>query len=359
MTVLLEIREKIKEIYGKTDAFLVPLLKFLVAVILLNTINSRMGYMGRIDSGAIVLVAALACSFLPNGIILMFAALFSLLHMYELSLVAAMVGLVIYLVIYLLYLRFTPKEALVVAITPLLFSMKLAYVIPIVMGLVGTPVSAVSVACGILAYYFLSIVTGNATNLAAMGEADALGQLKFLVDALLDNKGMLVFMMAFAVTIVVVYIIRRLAVAHAWTIAMAAGVVVNFVVLLVGDLKFQFDFKIGSAILGSIIALLAAKVLEFFRFCLDYGRTENVQFEDDEYYYFVKAVPKMSVPQPTRSVKKINQTKGRSKVVTGYTKEDDTYLDEEDYLEEEYLGDEEEYYSDEEYYDEDVTDIEE
>lgn len=31
-----------------------------------------------------------------------------------------------------------------------------------------------------------------------------------------------------------------------------------------------------------------------------------MQFEDDEYYYYVKAVPKMTVAAPTNTVKKIN-----------------------------------------------------
>ena len=35
---------------------------------------------------------------------------------------------------------------------------------------------------------------------------------------------------------------------------------------------------------------------------VDYSRTENVQFEDDEYYYYVKAIPKMSVEAPDVNV---------------------------------------------------------
>jgi len=30
---------------------------------------------------------------------------------------------------------------------------------------------------------------------------------------------------------------------------------------------------------------------------LDYPHTEKVQFEDDDYYYFVKAVPKIRLPE--------------------------------------------------------------
>lgn len=38
----------------------------------------------------------------------------------------------------------------------------------------------------------------------------------------------------------------------------------------------------------------------------DYTRTERLEYEDDEYYYYVKAVPKASVATSERSIKKIN-----------------------------------------------------
>ncbi|MFQ9120350.1 MAG: hypothetical protein ACLR4N_07255 [Mediterraneibacter faecis] len=40
---------------------------------------------------------------------------------------------------------------------------------------------------------------------------------------------------------------------------------------------------------------------------MDYSRTENVQFEDDEYYYYVKAVPKVGVQMPEKQVKHITE----------------------------------------------------
>ena len=47
-------------------------------------------------------------------------------------------------------------------------------------------------------------------------------------------------------------------------------------------------------------------LLEFFVFGGDYTRTERLEYEDDEYYYYVKAVPKACVTTSERSIKKIN-----------------------------------------------------
>ena len=310
MTVLLEIRDKMKMIYGKYEAFIFPAVKFLIAFVVLLTLNSKMGYMTKLDNIAIVLIVALMCSFLPTGCILLIAALISLLHMYALSMEVAIVGVCFYLIMYLVFFRFSPKESVLVLLTPLLFSMKIPYVIPLAAGLICAPASIVSVGCGVVVHYLLQAVIISAPNIKTMTDAETTVKIRMIVDSLLGNKEMLVVIAAFSVTIIVVYFLRRLSVNYAWTIAMIAGAMVNIVILLMGDLLYDINISVFGILAGSILALLVAKVIEFFRFCVDYSRTEKVQYEDDEYYYYVKAVPKMTVTAPTNTVKRINTQYG-------------------------------------------------
>lgn len=306
MTALLELRENLKKIYSRNEAFILPVIKFLLSFIVLSIINGKMGYMTKLDNMAIVLIVSLLCSFLPTGFMAFFAMMFAVLHMYALSIETAAVGLVVFLLLYLLFLRFTAKEALVVVLTPVLCMLKLPYVMPVAMGLIGTPASCVSVGCGVVVYYLLQTVITNAPTINSMGAEEATAKLRLLIDGMLGNKAMLVTIAAFAITVIVVYLIRRMSVDHSWTIAMVAGVMIEVMILLVGDLMYDTNLSIVSALLGAVVTLIACKIIEFFRFCLDYSRTEEVQFEDDEYYYYVKAVPKMTVAAPTNTVKKIN-----------------------------------------------------
>ena len=306
MTALLELRENLKKIYSRNEAFILPVIKFLLSFIVLSIINGKMGYMTKLDNMAIVLIVSLLCSFLPTGFMAFFAMMFAVLHMYALSIETAAVGLVVFLLLYLLFLRFTAKEALVVVLTPVLCMLKLPYVMPVAMGLIGTPASCVSVGCGVVVYYLLQTVITNAPTINSMGAEEATAKLRLLIDGMLGNKAMLVTIAAFAITVIVVYLIRRMSVDHSWTIAMVAGVMIEGMILLVGDLMYDTNLSIVSALLGAVVTLIACKIIEFFRFCLDYSRTEKVQFEDDEYYYYVKAVPKMTVAAPTNTVKKIN-----------------------------------------------------
>lgn len=306
MTALLELRENLKKIYSRNEAFILPVIKFLLSFIVLSIINGKMGYMTKLDNMAIVLIVSLLCSFLPTGFMAFFAMMFAVLHMYALSIETAAVGLVVFLLLYLLFLRFTAKEALVVVLTPVLCMLKLPYVMPVAMGLIGTPASCVSVGCGVVVYYLLQTVITNAPTINSMEAEEATAKLRLLIDGMLGNKAMLVMIAAFAITVIVVYLIRRMSVDHSWTIAMVAGVMIEVMILLVGDLMYDTNLSIVSALLGAVVTLIACKIIEFFRFCLDYSRTEKVQFEDDEYYYYVKAVPKMTVAAPTNTVKKIN-----------------------------------------------------
>lgn len=320
MTSLLELREKLKLFYSKNDVFVVPVIKFVLAFIALLTVNGQLGYMTQIDNISVVLIIALMCSFLPWGSIAFFAMLFSLLHMYSLAIEVAVVGLCVYLLMMLLFLRFSAKTSTVVLVTMLLCFMKIPYVMPVVMGLISGPASAVGVVAGVVAYYLIMAVSTNASTIGTMASTEATAKLRLIIDSLMNNKEMLIMIVAFVITIFVVYIIRKMSMDHSWTIAIVAGVIANLVILLIGDLMYDTNSPLLMAVLGEIVAVLVAKVVQFFRFCVDYNRTEKVQFEDDEYYYYVKAVPKMTVATQTKTVKTIN-TQMRSSTTSGRTVE--------------------------------------
>ena len=309
MTSLLVAKQYIKNFVSKYEVYLKPIGKLILALVTLMTINGKIGFMQKIDNISVVLIAALMCSFMPTNFIIVVAALFVLLHLYALSIECAAIGLVLFLVLFLLYFRFTPKDTLAVVLTPICTAMGIPYVIPLTMGLLGTPASVVSVACGVIVSSFIKNMSDSATAISSMETEDMAAKFRFVIDGLINNKEMILMIVAFSVTIILVYFVKRLAIDYAWTIAIAAGALADMMILLVGDLVFDTNGSIVMLIIGTIISVLVAKVVEFFAFSVDYSRTEKVQFEDDEYYYYVKAIPKINVATPSRTVKKINSHK--------------------------------------------------
>ena len=309
MRSLLEIRDKILRVYNKSEFIVLPILKFMLAFLALSIVSGKLGYMYQLDNLGLVLILSLMCSFLPNGFIVFFAVVLSVAHIYALSLEVAIVALAVYLIIFLVFFRFCAGNSTILLFTALMAAMNIPYVVPIAVGLLASPGAIFAVACGLIGFQMLDTVVKNAASIHALGEDEITAKIRLIVDNLINNKELLIMIIAFAFTIIVVYLVRRLSIDYCWTIAVVAGVIVNLVILLIGDLMYDTNMSLGMAFLGSLLALAVGKVIEFFRFSIDYSRIENVQFEDDEYYYYVKAIPKMTVAAPEKTVKTINTQK--------------------------------------------------
>jgi hypothetical protein len=311
MTQLLEIKEKLVRLFGKFETYIIILVKFAVAYAVFATINSNIGYMDRISSVPVALILSLLCGILPANALLLFSGLVVTLDMYALAMEAALVTLVLFIILYLLYCRFSPKDGIAAAVTPVLFHFNLQYAMPMVSGLVRSVQSVLAVVCGTVAYYFIDGVHTNAailTSAATDEENDTVSKLNILVGQLKDNKEMILMIAVFVVTSFVVYFVRTLAIEHAWTIAIVAGTVIQVVGVAVGYAIIGISGRTAGVIIGGAVSMLVCFVVQFFAMNLDYARTERVQFGDDDYYYYVVAIPKRMIASKEKTVKRFGNT---------------------------------------------------
>ena len=306
MTTLLEIKERIRGFCSKHEIYLIPAIKSILAFLTFFMIRSRLGYMTRLNSMTLLIVLALSCALLPVNTIVLIASVLVLLHLYSLSLAACAVCFLVMLVLFLLYFRLLPKKGYYAVLTPLAFIFQVPYVMPIVIGLLDeSPVSVLAMVCGGIVYYLLRGINVNASAIAEMTEDDSIiTKFSEVLKQFVNNREMIMMLAILLVTALIVWFIRRLALDHAWTIAIVTGCLLQFVLCLICDLQLKLPanmFLIFAAVLASAAVGL---VLQFFFFNLDYTRTERVQFEDDEYYYYVKAVPKIYVANTEKKVQK-------------------------------------------------------
>ena len=313
MTILLEFKEKLKLFYGKFDIYIVPFVKFVLAFTVFLMLGNRVGFMEKLNNPAISLILALVCALLPVNMIAVFASLLVIAHSYALSLEVFAIMTVMLMIMLLLYFRIAPGYGYLLVAAPIAFVFKVPYVIPLIMGLVATPVAAVPVACGTAVYYLLHYMRLNTTMLSGTDVENLQQKFIYLIENMIYNKEMLLMIIAFAVTLLLVYVIRRLSVDYCWYIAIIAGAIVEFLAVLIGGVFLDVSVKLLPLFFGCLAAMCIAFVLQFFLFSVDYSRTEYVQFEDDEYYYYVKAVPKMTIAVTDKKVKRIHaQKKGQA-----------------------------------------------
>ena len=308
MTTLLEIKEQIRGFCSRYEIYLRPVVKSILALVTFLMIRSRLGYMTRINSMTLILVLALSCALLPVNMIVVFAAVLVLLHLYSLSLAACAVCFLVMLVMFLLYFRFLPKKAYYAVLMPLAFAFHIPYVLPVVLGLLNeNPVSILSMVCGGIIYYLLAGITANATGIAEMTEDDSIiTKFSDVLKQFVGNREMIAMLAILVLAALVVWFLRRLAVDHAWLIAISTGCLLQLVLSLICDLQLKLGTNMLSVVPGVVLSALVGLVLQFFFFNLDYTRTERVQFEDDEYYYYVKAVPKIYVSGTDKKVQKFS-----------------------------------------------------
>lgn len=306
MTVLLEIKEKLKNTYGKYDIYLKPLFKFILAAGVFWIINGNIGYMSRLKTLPVTLVLALVSSILPVNAMIALAGIVILLHLYALALEVAAVALVLFLLMGLLYFRFAPGDGIYTVLMPLCLHFNIGPVMPMAIGLLGRAYSVVSVLCGTVAWFFLNGIKQNQAVFISSEETAAASKLTVALNQIMENKEMFLVLATFVVVTAVVFFIRNLSVDYAWTAAIIVGALVNFVVLFAGYLALGISGKTLMLVISSLLSLAVSLILEFLFFNLDYTRTERVQFEDDEYYYYVKAVPKMYVARKEKQVKRFS-----------------------------------------------------
>lgn len=305
MTKVLEIKDRIFRFISEYEIYMVYAYKFLIAVVLFSIINASVGFMESISTFSVALLMALVCSLLPQTMTLIAAAGLVIVNLYVLSIEVAITAGLIFILIFFLYFRFAPQDALLFVLTPICFVFGIPYVLPIATGLLRKKYSIASVCCGTIAYYFINGIYENVTILQATSAGGSeVETLKMTITAgqLLANEEMYLTIMVFTLSAIVVNIVHKMVIDHAWKVAIASGVLVQISGFFVGYLFFDITGKTFGMIFGNIIALLLGMVIEFIFMDLDYSRTERVQFEDDDYYYFVKAVPKKMVSSAEKEV---------------------------------------------------------
>ena len=318
MTALLEFKQKIKNLYGRIEIYLLPVIKFAVALVYFMWINQNMGYMEQLNSIFVILILALVCSILPAGVTAFFGFVLMVGHAYALGLEAAGFMLVLVILVGILLLRFGGGQMSVLVCTPLSFALDIPVLLPIGSGLLGTAFAIFPASAGVIFYYFIRTLRGM-TDMLRDKEVEPLEKLQKMADGLIQNRPMWMMVIAFVVVILLVNLIRTRSFDYAWRIAIIAGGVTFVLVMMLEGQFTEVKISVQTLLIQTGISVLAGIILEFFFFGGDYSRTERLQYEDDEYYYYVKAVPKAAVATSRRSIKKITgreERRGHDPVVS-------------------------------------------
>lgn len=297
LTPVFELRDKLIRLYAKRSKWIQALIRFVSAFLMLQTINSQIGYIPEIMSLPVVLGISLVCCILPWSVISILMCVLVVLEFLKVSVIVTGFCLFILLCMLMADLMFAQGYNFIIFFVPLAFFLKLPFLVPLILGLAAPLTAVIPMLFGLLIHFMISYVSSTAGILADTAQSVGMyGKFVQMIEGVFKNQNMLVFAIAFSFTAAAVYLLRRLSVNYAWIIAVAVGSVLDLVLVLFGIATYTGGtMSVPAVIIGSVISGLIALAVQFMIFSVDYKQTEYVQFEDDDYYYYVKAIPKVKV----------------------------------------------------------------
>lgn len=305
MARLIGIRENIRAFYQKYDSYIRPAAKAVLSFFVLFILSSLFGYDSRINKVYIFAVISVIQAFLPLSFLYYTSTVLVAANLFSISPEIMLVFLAIAVACRLTLLYVDGAYSILVMLVPVLFFLKLEYFIPVLVGMIYGVGGVVPVLGGILIYY-IGTCTRDISVLLAAGTSSETGVgIQKIIQMFVINKEMFVMMTAFGLAIFLSSVLYRMFYERAWQLTVVLGNMALAFMLLVGRLVFELDYSIWRVFLSCILAIGVAAVYQFFRGAGDLSRIEKVTFEDDEYIYYVKAVPKFQLTQTDRSVTRI------------------------------------------------------
>lgn len=311
MMIFLVLKERLKSFYGKYAIPVNGVIRFLYSLAAMALLNGNIGYRTELTDPVAMLAVALVSAFLPYGAVGCLLGAVMLAHIYAVSMETALLTAVILVILILLYYGFQPGDSFWLVLTPMAFFLKIPFAVPLLAGLAGGLLTVIPVGSGVIIYFIISYVKQNAGVLTNDASVDITQKFVQIIHGLFSNQEMAVMIMVCAVGILCVYLLHNMSLDYAWEIAIVTGTIAQLAAVFVGDFLFYVSMPVPQLLIGALVSLLAALLYHFFVFTVDYTRTEYMQYEDDDYVYYVKAVPKVAVTRTDVRVQRINNP-GRS-----------------------------------------------
>lgn len=313
MTKILIFKEAIKKMYSRYSTYILPVIRFVGTLLMVLLINHYVDVSGTLASPVVAVIISAVCSMLPVNVIVLVISVLIIANMYSVAAEMALVAVLMFIIMYIFYFRFSSKYGYVLMLMPIFFFIKIPYIMPLIVGLALEPSAFVAMVFGTVIFFMLKCVGLETGSVANATKESGIDKASSFIRNMMNDKEMLVMVAAFLIAALLVYVIKRMSVDYSATIGIIIGGVVELVVIV--GAAFVLDISslqpIWVVCVLSLLSIGIMYILQYFIVAVDYSRTEYTQFEDDDYYYYVKAVPKINVTASDIRVKHINVKKVR------------------------------------------------
>ncbi len=305
MAGLIQIRDAIRNFLRRFDEIITPIFCFIAAWFMFWSINKLYGYSELFERGIVVFLLSVICALVSAPVAVLLGSIVIIFNCFFVAKSIGVIAVLVFLVIYCMYMRMFPDCAWILFFVPVMYIFKMTYAIPLIVAIFAGASGMVPAAIGVFLYKFAIAVNDLNGMLTTAVKKDDVDVYSYLIDNVLKNKEMILTGVVFAIVILLTFFIYRLPFDYSWYVAIGAGGLINVLAFMIVSVMMDMQISFGSVVFGSFIGIIVTVIVQICKRLVDYSRKEIVQFEDDNYYYYVKAIPKYGVSEKKKTVKKI------------------------------------------------------
>ena len=303
MEKLLIYRERFLKFLTARGRYIQSGMRFLGGTVLFYVLGELFGYTETFSQPFFIFMMGVISVFIPISALSLIFYVVIFLELLHVSLEVTLFFALVVVLYFLVYQRVFPETRIYLMMVPIFFYFQLPACLPIFAGMFCGIAGLPAILMGTVIYYLSNILQQTMNQLAS---GSAHGKVYSLIAArAIDNKDLLLYFVVFCLVTALVTAIRKRGAAHGWNISILAGGVVYLICMFIGGYLVNNEINITSQI-GTIIGSIAiALIIQFLYNVIDYTREETFEFEDEEYYYYVRAIPKVTVEEEEFNVTQI------------------------------------------------------
>ena len=299
--ILNRIRSIIALIMQKSSLILRMLVKFAAFFLLFKTITEMSFFQqtGLFNSVTIQLILAAVATVLPNRTGILIALCIVIYNVYQTSVVGAIIVGLMLILLYVITSNLFPEYTYLLAVVPVAIHVHIYLAVPLFAGLFIGFAAIVPVVMGVLMYGVIGIVPAF-LNLQMDGALDEIP--KLIADAtssgvstLASNDELKYLIILSAAVTVLISLLKLLRFNYSRYVAIGVSAIFGIVYMMMDIQKGHIQAIPSQALIWALITLAALLFLEFMKVSANYKEARRLEFEDEDYLYQVRMIPKNGI----------------------------------------------------------------
>ncbi len=293
MKQFIHIRNQIRDFLRKYDEISAPALRIVWCLAVFISIRHMYGYFELVNMKSFTLLLSLLCALMPEGFMFFAAGAVMASECFSISTMVGLAFCVFFLLIYCVYTRFFSRESDIVLLIPILILLHLKFAAPLIILVTVGAAGALPAFIGLFLYQF-SVSAGELKHMLAVAEdPDKVEVFKYLTENVIRNQELILLGVTFMLVILISMVLFKLPYKYFRYVGVGACAVLSPLVYVIVGKIMKVKPDTANMFFGVLVGLIVAAIVRILKGVLDYKHTEHVEFEDDDYFYYVKAVPKL------------------------------------------------------------------